>query len=141
MAYEIQRKQRIKDQLTLKDEKGKIVHTLDIDLDADTIAGRYTRTINNVIRAEQLIKTDNPTSETIEQYGNAIADLMALIFGEENAAIIIDFYDDGYSEMLIDILPYIQDVIAPKIDESSKKRVAQLKNQYNWKQRRKYGIK
>lgn len=141
MAYEIQRKQRIKDQLVLKDETGEVVHILDVDLDADTIAGRYTRAVNNVIRAEQILSSKDPAPEMLEQYGNAITDLLGLIFGEENAACILEFYENRYSEMLNGILPYIQDVIAPKIEESSKARVEQLKSRFNREQQRKYGLK
>lgn len=136
MAYEIQRNQRIQDQLVLKDENGEVAHILDIDLDADTIAGRYTRAANNVIRAEQILAAKDSAPEMLEQYGNAIMDLIGLIFGDENAACILEFYENRYSEMLNGILPYIQDVIAPKIEATSKTRVEQLKSRFN-RQRRK----
>ena len=71
MAYEIQRKQRIQDQLVLKDENGEVAHILDIDLDADTIAGRYTRAVNNVIRAEQILAAKDAGEIWKRDYGSA----------------------------------------------------------------------
>ena len=64
------------------------------------------------------------------QFGEAIVDLMVLLFGEANAVTIIDFYDQNYPEMLLEVMPFIQQVIQPKLEEAVKDMAKRARRQY-----------
>ena len=49
-----------------------------------------------------------------------------VIFGEEDAANILLFYEGNYTEMLLDVFPFVDGEIIPKIREASEARKAQL---------------
>lgn len=149
--YELKRATQIHEEVKLGDE------ILTINLDIDSIAKDFNQRYNNIIRAEQSVKEmqikDNPTllGAAQEDYGKAVISLLEIVFGAENAAKIIEFYEDKYIEMSIEIFPFILDVIAPQINAyfelQKEKLAAQYKNAQaskfglNRAQRRKMGLK
>ena len=50
----------------------------------------------------------------------------AVIFGEETAGKIVEFYEGRWTEMLLDLFPFINNEIMPKIRAASADRKAQL---------------
>ncbi len=42
-----------------------------------------------------------------------MVDLLQAVFGEENAKILLDFYEDSYIEMSREVLPFISNVVIP----------------------------
>ena len=123
--YSLKRKQRINEQLALVNEQGKQVKVLTVDLDVDTVLGRYNQAKNTIIRAEQIIK-DNQSEKNLEEYGQAVCELLEVIFGESNTKEILDFYDNRYVEMLDEVYPYILEVIEPKLRQISREKAKQM---------------
>lgn len=126
MAYKIQRKNRIKEELQLCHADGSVALSIDVDLNVDDMAGRLAKAQDTLAQAQNTAR-DNPTSEeALEAYGNAIGSLFTVLFGEDNTVKILEFYEGNYSEMLLDVFPFINDVIMPAIREASASRKDQL---------------
>ena len=62
MAYQVQRKSRIKETLELLDETGAVVESLDVDLNVDQIAGRVNKAYE-VLGAAQTALQKNARSD------------------------------------------------------------------------------
>jgi hypothetical protein len=97
---------------------------LHVDLSVDQILQRYLQA------AEAFAKARNNankglTEERVEKLGEAILNLFVVIFGQEQAQKLVDFYGESYTEMLADVVPFINDVVAPKINEAQQRIMAQ----------------
>ena len=126
MAYQITRKNRIKEELQLCHADGSVALSINVDLNVDEMAGRLAKAQDTLAQAQNTAR-ENPTSEeALEAYGNAIGSLFTVLFGEDNTVKILDFYEGNYSEMLLDIFPFINDVIMPAIRDASASRKDQL---------------
>lgn len=56
--------------------------------------------------------------------------VLQIIFGEENTQKILAFYENNYSEMFMQIYPFISEAIIPKISEVGKRKAEELKALY-----------
>ena len=65
MAYQVGRSSKIHESLELVDDNGKIVETIETNVDADKIAREFNRRINAVIRAEAAAKALPQSGEII----------------------------------------------------------------------------
>jgi hypothetical protein len=97
---------------------------LHVDLSVDQVMQRYIQA------AEAFAKARNNankglTEERVEKLGEAILNLFVVIFGQEQAQKLVDFYGESYTEMLADVVPFINDVVAPKINEAQQRIMAQ----------------
>ena len=127
MSYKIQRKNRIKEDLELSNADGKTALVIHVDVNVDEIQGRAIKAYERLGMAQNSLQ-DAPTSEkAMEDYGKAVGDLFAVIFGENDATKIVEFYEGEYTEMLVDLLPFFSDVIMPAIREASEDRVRKLR--------------
>ena len=124
--YQVTRKNRIKEQLQLCHANGDIALTIDVDLNVDQIAGRVNKAYETLGMAQNALKKNANDDKAMEAYGDAVLAVFDVIFGEEDAKKIVDFYENNYSEMLLDIFPFINDEIMPKIREASASRREQL---------------
>ena len=122
---QIQRKQKIEDTLELLDENGVICHTLPVNIDIDRCFVRVAQARKNIIAAEQELKKEN-TPKAHENYGKAICELYSAIFGDEGCDKILEHYDNRYTDMFLDIMPYLINEIYPRFDAISKAKVQQL---------------
>lgn len=136
----LERKKKLVDTLELKNEDGSTFAILNIDLDVDRIMAEYNRARNDVIRAQQKIKTDPQNPEILNEYGQAIISVLDVLFGTENTKKLLEFYENKYSELLEMIFPYISNEIEPRMREIVNDKVAKMKAQFNRKQRRKFGL-
>lgn len=64
-------------------------------------------------------------------FGDAVLSLLGLVFGDDGAAEILDFYEDAYAEMAVAVFPYIEDVIVPEIRRSAEAMRQQAASRYN----------
>lgn len=110
----------------LADEEGNIVKKYDVDCDPETRLIEYTRAKNRVIRAEQIIAQE-PSEDSYEAYGQAVLDMMGVFFGAESTQEILDFFDGRYAEMLLAVLPFVRDVLEPKMREISDKQMQEAR--------------
>lgn len=56
--------------------------------------------------------------------------MFAICFGRENAETICEVFDGNYVEMSVAIVPYIYDVILPRVNECIARRREQIKGIY-----------
>ena len=127
--FELKRSEKIVEQIKLGDE------IIEVNLDAGAIQARFTKGYNELLRAQNALNgatsdTLDAVSDKLEQYGNAVVGVLQVIFGEENTQKILAFYENNYSEMFMQIYPFISEVIIPKISEASKRKAEELKALY-----------
>lgn len=110
MAYRIERKGHIVDSLTVADGDKEL--TISVDVNVDRILSRYNTAMQSI---SVIGNKEAPAEERAEKLGAAVLELFCLLFGEDQAHQITDFYQGRYTEMLGDFVPYITTEIAPKI--------------------------
>lgn len=126
MAYQVQRKNRIKESLELLNNDGSIYKVLTVDLNVDQIANRVNKAYEEIGRLQLELQKDPHNPHNQEAYGKAVICTLEIIFGEEQLKDILAFYEDSYTEMLLDLFPFIHDCVMPQIREASAKRKEQL---------------
>ena len=126
MAYTVTRKNRIKEQLQLCHADGTVALVCDVDLNVDVIANRVSKAYETLAIAQNTLQESPRDARAMEAYGNAVIAVFDVIFGEENTQKIVEFYENNWSEMLLDLFPFINNEIMPKIQEASDERKAQL---------------
>lgn len=124
--YQITRKNRIKEELQLCNADGSEALTLEVDLNVDEITNRVNKAYDSLGMAQIALQKAPTDPKTMEEYGKAVMAVLGVIFGEDGAQKLLAFYENHYSEMLLDIFPFINDEIMPKIEEASAARRAQL---------------
>ena len=124
--YQVTRKNKITETLQLCHADGSVAHTISVDLNVDQIAARVNKAWE-VLGAAQNTLTEDPKSDAaLEAYGEAVLALFDVIFGEKNREKIVSFYESNYSEMLLDLFPFINEVVMPQIREATAARREQL---------------
>ena len=116
--YQIVRNRVVED-LELDDNGKKLV--LHVDLNVDKILRRYLQAAGALAKAQQDARKGDLTEERVQALGTAILDVFNVIFGETQAAQLVDFYEGAYTEMLADVAPFISDVVAPKVNEAQQR--------------------
>ena len=122
--YQIVRNHVVED-LELEDNGKKLV--LHVDMNVDKILGRYLQVAGELAQAQRAVRAEQ-TDEKVEALGAAILDVFSVIFGDAQAKQLVDFYDGAYMEMLADVTPFINDVVAPKVNEAQQRIMQQYKN-------------
>ncbi len=139
MAYQLKRTEKIHDTLELCGEDGAVKETLEFVTDIDAIAGELRRHLTEITAAESALKKaadDKEYTAAYEHYGKAVAGVFAVCFGSGNTEKIRSFYEENYIEMSLAVVPYIYEVVLPRVNECLTKKREQLKNIY--KGRRKF---
>ena len=100
MAYQAKRSKKYVEDFELVDAEGNIKHTLHISLDADDMTVKInrkyvalTRALSETTEAKRKVETAEDLQGVFETLGNAMVDLLQAVFGEENAKILLDFYE------------------------------------------------
>lgn len=131
--YVLKKANRIVEELSLED--GTVI---EVNVSFDEISTRFLEKHNNIlsyqakIRELHLDKTGDITdqhAELVAGYGQAIIDLIGVIFGIENTVTILKYYDDKPSDMLENVMPWIQDVFMPRFMSILKQRRQQAAKQ------------
>lgn len=122
--YEIKRKGKIKETVKVSDNDGKEL-ILAVDINIDDILGRYNIVRNTMNDAQAAAKKHD--EEAAHKMGSAIVSLFDLLFGTEQTRQLVAFYDNRYTEMLADLMPFLSDAVLPKINEAMQSRAAQYK--------------
>lgn len=142
MAYQAKRSKKYVEDFELVDAEGNIKHTLHISLDADDMTVKInrkyvalTRALSETTEAKRKVETAEDLQGVFETLGNAMLDLLQAVFGEENAKILLDFYEDSYIEMSREVLPFISNVVIPRMIEIRKDNQKALLGKYNRKQK------
>ena len=120
--YTVTRKNEIHEELAIKNLKGETELVLSVYLRVDEVLSQYNR-IRRILGEAQHELSKNPTGEvTLVAFGKAVIALFSLVFGEEGTKKLLEYYGNGYSEMLQDVAPFIADVINPQIEAAMKAR-------------------
>lgn len=128
--YTIQKTQAFEDTLRINGENGK---TLDLHIRMNTspqLVKEYRGLQIQLIDAQKKLKEQPGNDAALSEIGEATIRMIALLFGEDNTRKMQEFYGGDYVTMFTDIFPYIQNVIAPKIQEMAKERKAQFKRRF-----------
>ena len=117
MAYTINRKAHVIDEIRLEDNGRELV--VKVDLQVERILKDYNKAWAEIGKAQKAIEESkkNPDSmdDAVTALGSSIMALFGLLFGADQTEKILDWYGGAYLEMLSDFVPYITDVIVPKI--------------------------
>ena len=110
MAYQITRAARVQETLELTDEKTGAVTAVEVDIQAEKLALDINRSYNAVIRAQMAARDEQAGPEAAQALGEAVNSLFSLIFGDAYETVL-DFFDGNYLEMLMQVTPFVQDVV------------------------------
>lgn len=124
MAYVIERKKRIRDDVVFKDGDKEL--SIFVDLDIESATKRYWKQYETMCIAREKLESDPSSAEKQEAFGTAVVSLTAFIFGEDQAKKLLEFYEGREGEMLTDVLPYLCDVVYPKLKEASEQRAKKV---------------
>lgn len=142
MAYQAKRSHKVTEDLELINECGEVEKVIHVSLDADemvrTISDKYVALLNAQKEAQQ-IRAGKENPETItaarEKLENIVVDMFQAVFGVENTNGILDFYGDRTTEMCREVLPFVTQVILPRLRQISQENRKQVMQSYN-RQRR-----
>ena len=115
--YTITRNHVVED-LKLEDNGKELI--LHVDINVDAILQRYAAAAKALTEAQQAVKS-GLTEERVQKLGEAILGIFSVIFGEAQTKKLVEFYDGAYTEMLADVAPFINEVVAPKINEAQQR--------------------
>lgn len=125
MAYKVTRKNKIQETLELCRADGSVAHELEVSLNIDEMGGRINKAYEQLGLAQNNMG-DDPTPEKAEDFGRAVVTLFEVIFGESGAKTIVEFYENRYVEMLMDLFSFINEVVLPAVREASFNRRQQM---------------
>lgn len=92
--------------------------------------GEAQKALQNVKDAQTQLETAETFSDLYTKMGHSILTLMGLIFGDKIASAIIDYFDGDHAEVIHQIVPYIINDLAPRIQEMEKAKQADLRTRY-----------
>jgi hypothetical protein len=76
--------------------------------------------------AQTALQKNARSDEALEAYGKAVLAVFDVIFGEDGTKKLVAFYEGNFNEMLLDVFPFINDEIMPKIRAASADRREQM---------------
>lgn len=143
MTYQAKRRKKVIEEFELVNENGCIVETLHVELNADSMIEKLRRKHLAVIKTFQELNEIQAGSDKPEivqgaynTLGIAIADMIEAVFGKEDTEKIIAFYENNYVEMTQEVIPFISEVVIPKVEMIAKENKKEALSRYNRKQRR-----
>ena len=108
--YQINRANHIVDEVHISDNGKELVLTVDIGADkvANSIADVYKRlgAAQAALSAQREQSDPDALQNALSAVSDATRALFAIVFGDEQAGQIIDFYGGGCMEALSDLSPY-----------------------------------
>lgn len=105
MAYQIKKSNHIVEDLELLGDDGKVELTVHVDINTDRMAGGFRKAEIGLINAQRGIKKGE-NAEAFENYGKAVIEFFRLVFGEENTAVMLEYFEGnvyGYVYTVISV--------------------------------------
>ena len=142
MNYKTSRTEKIRDTIELTDENGKVVKSLDVTLDADIVGKDLMLRWNEFAELTRRLKEAQTAYDKAEfykivgAYVKAVDVLFAMVFGEKNRVEIYEFFENSYTEMVQQLVPYIFERVIPAVKASVNKHKNALKTAFKknlWK--------
>lgn len=138
MAYKIQKQQMTVEELELYDESGVKKHTISVRLDRDGLAEKIStrhlelvQAYKNMAEFQKQMQSGEAVAvdAAMEQAGQAVIAMLEAVFGEKDSDTIREFYGNNTLQMCQEILPFITEVVLPKVRKiSQKKRKAKIEH-------------
>ncbi len=140
MAYQIKKSQRITEDLELLGDDNSVALTIHVDIDVDRIARDYRMAMLHLTETQKAAKNGDP--EALTQYGEAIVQAYELVFGVENTQRLLAYFDGKATDMVLQTMPFLYDVIEPAVYKAvqSKRKVIANNLQLSRSQRRRLGL-
>lgn len=129
----------ITEELVVKGKPGEADLVLPVHLKVDDVLVSYNRLRQLLREAQEKLQEAPGSDEQRTAYGRVIVEFFALIFGQDGARRLLEFYADHYDEMLVDVAPFIVECIQPQMEAAMAARVERYKSlsqQANRAQRR-----
>lgn len=143
MAYQAKRKKQFVEDFELVNEDGTVAHTLHVFLDADDMVGKInrkyaelTKTLAETTEIKRQTESGEVEADCFEKLGTAVVNLFEAVFGREDTATIVQFYDNRYIEMCREVTPFITQVVIPQCIKIKQENQQSILQSYNRKQRR-----
>ena len=89
--YQVQRINRIVEQLQLVHANGDIACTLDVDINVDEIGAKINKAYELVGMAQLELKKDATSKAAVDAFGDAVLGLFSVIFGDDGCQKIVEF--------------------------------------------------
>ena len=115
--YTIKKSESFHDSFQIVNSKNE---TLIIDFEFDVTPENVKKFRTLQTQYIDLQKSAADDAAKLTDLGKCIVTLFTLIFGEANIKSLLEFYKDDYSKMLVDIAPYIREVVIPAINKRRK---------------------
>ena len=121
---------RIEKDLEIVTAGGEEIATFHVSISMREMETRVAKAYEamSIARAELQKKPD-----AVEAYGKAVIAFMETIFGADQTAQLLELYESDYTQLLLDVVPFIQDEIMPAlkaVSDQTKERMLQAANQY-----------
>lgn len=120
-----QRSKAIHKQLTIIPNDGREQVIFNVDLIPEQVAGKFGELCWS-IQQETEKKQVNAAA-----LGEAIVGLLSIVFGAEQTKTIMNIYQNNYTDLLLDITPFLMEEIKPAIIEASKNKREELQRLIN----------
>ena len=132
MAYQVQRSAKIEEELELLTEDGDVAEVIHVRLDAGLIASQLSERYADLLKLHSdlsSIRAGEDKKKALEELGRGVVLLFETVFGEENTRKILLHYRHDYVDMCRYLMPFITDVIIPKVrKEAQKSRKAKIQS-------------
>lgn len=147
MAWQAKRSRTFRDDFELVDENGNVVHTIHVSLDADDMTVKISRKYTALVRAmsettemKRKAESAEELENCMEKLGQAVIDMLEAVFGVEDTKTIVEFYENRYIEMSREVLPFISQIVIPRMQELAAENRKSIRQKYNRKTRRRLGL-
>lgn len=142
MAYQIKKTSRITEDIELLSESGNAEKILHVEINPDGIMSNYRKAEIQLLKTQTAAR-EGKSAEAVEEYGKAVTALFETVFGTETTAELLTYFENKHTEMLIQLMPFITDVVRPAVAEAIKSQKSRLANNMNFsrRQKRKLGLK
>ena len=140
MAYQAKRHNTYTEEFELVNEFGEVVHTLHVSIDPGSMVEKLSGQYTELLRTQTEIQSIDPEEKgeligAYQKLGNAVIAILKSVFGDDDTEIILEFYNNRYNEMALEVMPFITDVVIPKIREITQQNRKSIQQKYNRKQR------
>lgn len=136
MAYQVKRSAKVEEELELLSADGKTSEIIHVNLDAGAVAEKVSRNYMNLLDIQsRLAKIGGAEdkSQLLEELGNAVVVMFRSIFGDADTERILQFYENDYVDMCRTIMPFVTEVVIPKVRREAQKSRKTKMQSYNRK--------
>ena len=134
MAYQARRKRLYQEDFELVDEYGVVVKKIQVALDPDQVATELSRKHLAFIRASEKLSKTDPDKEPVkalEIITGTTIDILQVVFGEEDTQFIVGFYNGIYLEIAQEVLPFVFQIVIPKVRKMAQENKAKIVTGYS----------